>query len=289
MRERPTNRIDLHVHSTASDGKLSPSEVVSLALRRGLRLLALTDHDTLEGVAEAQRAAYGTRLEVIAGVEINAENKGGTLHILGYYVDLENALLQEWLQAMREARAHRARQTVERLREMGMALEMEEVEWLAGGNSIGRPHLARALLSQGYVATLQEAFRFLAPGGPAYVPRPRLEPAEAIRAILGAGGLPVLAHPAHSGAAALSRIAELVSYGLRGLEVYYPRHSPAEVRMLRALCRTYGLLATGGTDFHGPGADEGAPLGSVYVPWACADRLRASVMISAGRASALRG
>lgn len=284
-----SNRIDLHVHSTASDGKLSPSEVVCLALRRGLRLLALTDHDTLAGVAEAQRAAHGANLEVVAGVEINAENKGGTLHILGYYVDIENALLQERLRAMREARVRRARQTVERLREMGMRLEMEEVEHLAGGDSIGRPHLARALLGRGYVATLQEAFRILGRDGPAHVPRPRLSPVEAVRAILGAGGLPVLAHPAHSGAAALSRIAELVDYGLRGLEVYYPRHSPADVKMLRALCRKHRLLATGGTDFHGPGADEGAPLGSVYVPWACADRLRASVMISAGRASALRG
>jgi len=269
------NRVDLHIHSTASDGVFTPSEVVCLALERGLAVIALTDHDTLGGVAEAQQAAVGTGLEVIAGVEVNSEGEWGDLHFLGYYVDPENDLLRDRLQAMRAARVERARKMVKRLREMGMLLEWEEVQALAGGDSIGRPHVARVLLNRGYVRTLQEAFeRFLCTDGPAYVSRPRLTPPEVIRVVIEAGGVPVIAHPAHSGPAAVGCIAELAGYGLRGVEVYYPDHSPEVVEMLLGLCREHGLLATGGSDFHGSGSSEGAPLGSVYVPPECVGRLR---------------
>lgn len=246
-----------------------------MALERGLAVIALTDHDTLGGVAEAQQAAVGTGLEVIAGVEVNSEGDWGDLHFLGYYVDPENGPLRERLQAMQNARVGRAHQMVERLREMGMPLEWEEVRALTGGDSVGRPHLARALLNRGYVATTQEAFdRFIGNDGPAYFPRLRLTPLEVIQAIIEAGGLPVLAHPAYCGAAAVERIPEFVGYGLRGVEVYYPHHAPEEIEMLLGLCREYGLLVTGGSDFHGPGAEEGAPLGSVYVPLECVERLR---------------
>ncbi len=269
------NCIDLHIHSTASDGMFTPSEVVHLALERGLTVIALTDHDTLAGVAEAQRAAIGTELEVIAGVEVNSEGDWGDLHFLGYYVDPEESLLRERLQAMREARVGRAYKMVERLREMGMELEWGEVRALAGGASVGRPHVARALLDRGYVSTIREAFdRFIGNDGPAYVPRLRLTPPEVIEAIIGAGGVPVIAHPAHSGRTAVERIPEFVGYGLRGVEVYYPHHSPEEIETLLGLCRKYDLLVTGGTDFHGPAVREGAPLGSVYVPPECAQRLR---------------
>jgi len=246
-----------------------------MALERGLSVIALTDHDTLGGVAEAQQAAVGTGLEVITGVEVNSEGDWGDLHFLGYYVDPENGPLRERLQAMRDARLGRARKMIERLSEMGMALEWEEVRALAGGDSVGRPHVARALLNQGYVKTTQEAFaRFIGNDGPAYVPRLRLAPSEVIQTIIGAGGVPVIAHPAHSGAAAVERIPEFVGYGLRGVEVYYPHHSLEEIEMLLGLCREYGLLITGGSDFHGPGIEEGATLGSVYVPTECVERLR---------------
>jgi predicted metal-dependent phosphoesterase TrpH len=268
------NRVDLHIHSTASDGTLTPSEVVRLALARGLRVIALTDHDTVSGVAEAQAAA-GTEIEVIAGVEINAEGGGTPLHMLGFYVDPQTPSLTEKLRTMRDARLERARKMLERLRELGMPLAWEDVQALAGGESVGRPHVARALLDRGYVATVREAFeRFIGPGCPAHIPRLRLTPAEAIRAVVEAGGVPVLAHPAHSGPAVVERIPEFVGYGLRGLEVYYPRHSPDEIEMLLRLCREHGLIVTGGTDFHGPDSEEGAPLGSVYVPTECAERLR---------------
>jgi len=246
-----------------------------MALERGLAVMALTDHDTLAGVAEAQQAAAGTGLEVIAGVEVSSEGEWGDLHFLGYYVDAENGPLREKLQAMRDARVGRARRMIERLGEMGMGLEWEEVGALAGGESVGRPHVARALLNRGYVRTTQEAFdRFIGNDGPAYVARLRLTPPQVIQAIIGAGGVPVLAHPAHSGPAAVEHVPEFVAHGLRGVEVYYPDHSLEEIEMLLGLCREYGLLATGGTDFHGPGIAEGAPLGSVYVPLECAERLR---------------
>ncbi len=269
-----SNRVDLHIHSTASDGVFTPSEIVHQALGRELAVIALTDHDTLGGVAEAQRAAASTNLEVITGVEVNAEGDWGDLHFLGYYVDPENGLLRERLQAMRDARVGRARKMVERLREMGMGLEWEEVRTLASGDSVGRPHVARALLNRGHVATMQEAFdRFIGNDGPAYVPRLRLTPSEVIEAIIGAGGVPVLAHPGHYWAA-LERLPKFVEYGLRGVEVYYPDHSPEEIKVLLGLCQKYDLLFTGGSDFHGPAVREGAPLGSVYVPMECVERLR---------------
>jgi len=284
------NRVDLHIHSTASDGTLTPSEVVRLALACGLRVIALTDHDTVSGVAEAQTAAAGTKLEVIAGVEINTAGDGTSLHMLGFYVDSQNPPLVEKLQTMREARLGRARKMIERLDEMGMPLAWEKVRTLAGGESVGRPHVARAMLDQGYVATVQEAFdRFIGPGCPAHVSRLRLSPTETIQTIVGAGGVPVLAHPAHSGLAVVERIPEFAGYGLRGLEVYYPCHSPEDVEMLLGLCREHNLIATGGTDFHSPDSEEGAPLGSIYVPMECVERLRAAVTSAADRASTLRG
>lgn len=273
--DRHRSLIDLHIHSTASDGVFTPSEVVLLALEQGLAAIALTDHDTLSGVTKAQQAAIGTGLEVIAGVEVNSEGDWGDLHFLGYYVDPENDMLQEQLQAMQNARVERARKMLDRLRDMGMTLEWEKVRALAGGDSIGRPHIGRALLDRGYVETVQEAFeRFIDRDGPAYVPRLRLTPPEVIRAITEAGGVPVIAHPVHSGAAVVERIPEFVDYGLRGVEVYYPHHSLKDIEMLLGVCREHGLLATGGSDFHGRGVMEEMALGSVHVPWECVERLR---------------
>jgi predicted metal-dependent phosphoesterase TrpH len=261
-----------------------------LALARDLRVVALTDHDTVSGVAEAQAAAVGTGLEVIAGVEINAKGDGASLHMLGFYVDPQNRFLSEKLRAMRDARLGRARKMIERLGEMGMPLDWEEVQALAGGESVGRPHVARALVDRGYAATVREVFdRFIGRGGPAHISRLRLSPAETIEAIVVAGGVPVLAHPAHSGPAVVERIPEFVGYGLRGLEVYYPHHSPDEVKMLLGLCREHDLIATGGTDFHGPDSEEGVPLGSIHVPIACVEQLREVTTNAAGRASAPRG
>ena len=273
--QRPHSQVDLHVHSTASDGVLTPSEVVRLGLSQGLTVLALTDHDTMGGVGEATEAAEGTGLEVIPGVEINSEGEWGDLHFLGFYVDPENHPLQECLETVRDGRVARAKAMVRRLREMGMSLTWDEVRALAIGPSVGRPHIARALADRGYVANTQEAFdRLIGLDGPAYVSRLRMAPRDVIGAIREAGGVPVLAHPAHSGPEVLAHILEFVGYGLRGIEVYYPAHSPAERAVLLELCREHNLLATGGTDFHAPTSMEGAMLGSICVPMACATRLR---------------
>jgi predicted metal-dependent phosphoesterase TrpH len=262
------NLLDLHIHSTASDGVLTPSEVVRLALQRGLSAIAVTDHDTLDGIEAAQAAAAETDLEVVPGVEINSEGGWGDLHFLGFYVDPADTVLNERLRRMREARVVRAQEMVRALAKLGMPLEWEEVEGLAAGQSVGRPHVARALFSRGYVSSEKEAFdRYISREGPAYVPRLRLTPPEVIEGIQGAGGVAVLAHPACSGV--LDRVEEFASYGLQGLEVYYPGHSPEDTHALKDLCRRLDLLATGGSDFHAPGGAEGAPLGSVYVPWEC--------------------
>lgn len=251
-----------------------------MALQCGLSVLALADHDTMAGVGEAQLAASGTDLEVVPAVEINAAGGKGPLHILGYYVEPEGSPLHELLRQMREARDRRARHTVERLRDLGVELDLGRVQDLADG-SIGRPHLARALVERGYASTMQEAFdRFVGRGAAAYVPRRRLTPRETIEAIGQAGGVAVLAHPAHSGSAVVARIPEFVGYGLRGVEVFYPHHTPQQVDRLLSLCREYGLLTTGGSDFHGPESGEGALLGSVHVPLACIERLREAAGLS---------
>jgi len=269
------NRVDLHIHSTASDGALTPSEVVRLAQGHDLSVIALTDHDTLGGVAEAQQAAMHTGLEIVAGLEINSEGEWGDLHFLGYYVDPENESLREKLQAIRDTRVNRARAMLDRLATMGMPLKWEEVRASAAGDSIGRPHVAQALLKQGYVETLPEAFvRFIGNDGPAYVPRLRLTPPEVIQAIRQAGGVPVIAHPGLTGPEAVDRIPEFVAYGLGGVEVYYPQHPPETVNRLLALCREHKLLATGGSDFHGLDVAGGTQLGSVHVPFECTERLR---------------
>ncbi len=273
--EEGRGRVDLHTHSTASDGVLTPSEVARLAVERGLVAIALTDHDSLSGIAEAQQAAAGTPLEVIAGVEISCEGEWGDLHLLGFYVDQANGRLSSQLEEMRAGRLKRARRMVARLQDLGLELEWEEVQALAGGESVGRPHVARALLNRGHVSSVEEAFAiYLGRSGPAYVARTRVTPCEAVATITEAGGVPVLAHPACSGERAIARVAGLADCGLRGLEVHYPHHAPSDVKRLLGLCERHGLLATGGSDFHSPNGGEGAALGSVDVPLECLERLR---------------
>jgi predicted metal-dependent phosphoesterase TrpH len=180
---------------------------------------------------------------------------------------------------------------IERLAEMGMAVDWDRVQELAAGEIVGRPHVARAMVERGYVSSVREAFeRFIGPTGPAHIARLRLAPRETIEMILHAGGVPVLAHPAHSGPMVTARITEFVEYGLCGLEVYYPHHSPEDVAMLEGMCRELGLVATGGSDFHGPDSSEGAALGSIHVPLECAERLwEAAATRGADPATAPRG
>jgi predicted metal-dependent phosphoesterase TrpH len=240
-----------------------------------MTVIALTDHDTMDGVSEAVRASEGTGLEVISGVEINSEGEWGDLHFLGFYVDREDAHLQDCLEAVRDGRVARAKAMVGRLRDLGMSLTWAEVRALANGPSVGRPHVARALADRGYVANTQEAFdRYIGLDGPAYVSRVRMAPEDVITAITQAGGVPVLAHPAYSGPAALALLPQFVACGLQGIEVYHPAHSAEDTLQLLGLCREHGLLATGGSDFHSPRSNEGGMLGSVQVPTDCVAQLR---------------
>ena len=262
-------RFDLHVHSTVSDGLYAPREVVRLAAVAGLGTIALTDHDAVEGIDEALAAGdrYGVR--VIPGVEISTYAGEVELHVLGYLVRHTDPILRATLTRYREARLERARAMLARLEALGLPLSWERVRELAGPGSIGRPHIARALLEEGHVHSVAEAFdRLLNPGKPAYVPREKATPGEAIRLIHGAGGLAALAHPW----AVAGHVADLAREGLDGLEVYYSGYGPQVSHYLRALAREQGLICTGGSDFHGASREENR-LGGVDIPQACLDGL----------------
>lgn len=267
-------RVDLHIHTTASDGSLTPAEVVRLSLEQGLAAIALTDHDTVEGLVEAWAAAKGTGLEVVPGVEISSDWPVGDFHILGLDVDPRDGPFNERLQSMKAARLQRARKMLNRLAALGMPLEWDEVARFCNGNcTVGRLHIARAMVHRGYASDVHEAFqRYIGRDGPAYVPRLRMTPVEVIGVIRRAGGVAVLAHPVASGVA--EHIPTLASLGLQGVEVWYPAHSPEDVRSLLRLARQYRLLVTGGSDFHGFGLDTGAPLGSVNMPLRLLRRLQ---------------
>ena len=268
------DRIDLHTHSTASDGTLSPSEVVRLAASLGISTLALTDHDTTDGVIEAQQAGRESGLEVIAGIEINSEDEHGDAHILGYWVDPAEPRLQEQLEAIHDARVGRARGMIKRLAAMGMPIEWERVMAMAGdASSIARPHIARAMIEARYVATTQEAFdRYISNTGPAYVNRLRMTMSEAVGFIHGAGGVAVMAHPAESKLAHL--IPPLVEAGLDGIEVYYPTHTPEQQAQLLELAARYKLVVTGGSDFHTLDDPSHGQMGCVDVPPDTVEKLK---------------
>lgn len=276
--------IDLHVHSTFSDGSLTPEQLVASAREIGLTALALTDHDCTSGIERFMAACAdgdGSGLRGIPGVEISADVKGGTMHLLGYYVDTQDAELERTLDLIRDGREFRNHKILARLNELGLPMTWEEVSAFAGEDVVGRPHFAQALLSKGYISTKQEAFdSYLAKGKPAYVDRFRLSPSDSVAAIRSAGGVPVLAHPytLQLGDAALrSFVTELKEAGLAGIEVYYSEHSSARVKAYLALAADRGLLVTGGSDFHGEANSEvalGTGRGGLAVPDELADELQ---------------
>jgi len=266
-------RVDLHIHTTASDGVHSPAQVVQVAIDKGLEAIAITDHDTTDGVDQAVAAASGERLEVIPGIELSAEEVPREVHILGYYIDHRDQILQERLAVLRRARRERAWKMVKKLETTGTPVSWERVLEIAGETSaFGRPHIAKALLERGYVGSLNEAFdRYIGLRGPAYVSRYKLTPAEAVKMITDAEGLPVLAHPRGQE----DVIPKLAALGLVGLEAYYPSYSREERDLLAKLAEEHNLIATGGSDFHGyNGGDPARSLGEVPVPLESLKRLR---------------
>ena len=270
------NIVDLHTHSTASDGIYSPTELLQRASAAGLQVLALTDHDSTNGLAEAAQAALQLGIDLIPGIEINTYISSGEVHVLGYFIERERPAFQHVLQVLRDARERRGERMVELLNEQGIHITWERVREIAQG-AVGRPHVAQALKEAGYVQSIGEAFdKYIGAGCPAYVPRYKLSPEDAIRLILSANGLPVMAHPIE-----LPGIAELRNWlpglhktGLVGLETYYGPYTREQEQTLRVLADQYNLIPTGGTDFHGPGIHP-TPLGGRYVPYEAVERLKA--------------
>ncbi len=265
-------RIDLHTHTTASDGLLAPEALVALAHDAGVGVLAVADHDTTDGVDPAVAAGTRLALETIPAVEINTDVDDSEVHVLGYYIDHHLPWFQEFLGRLRNGRVNRAARMVEKLNALGIRVDFARVRALASG-AVGRPHVARALVEAGAVASTEEAFeKYIGRNGPAYVERMKVSPQEAVQVILRAGGIPVLAHPGWG--VKDEMVPALVGAGLEGLEVYYPDHTPAMVNRYLEIARRHGLLITGGTDFHGGDLATKVPPGSQYVPAECVEKLR---------------
>lgn len=259
-------RVDLHMHSTASDGVYNPAEVVDIAVTHQMDVIALTDHDTIQGIPSALDAANQTQLQVIAGVELSSQDETVDRHLLGYLLNITYAPLLDRLDVLRNGRVYRIQEMVQKLIAVGLPIEVERVLALAGTGSVGRPHLARAMLEKGYVSSIQDAFdRYIGDEGVAYVPHSQFAPTEAIRLIHEAGGVAVLAHPGHY--AQYAQIIEtLVADGLDGIEVYYYDHSPKLISELYWLAKHHDLVMTVGSDFHRREADGSARIGSVRFP-----------------------
>jgi predicted metal-dependent phosphoesterase TrpH len=265
---------DLHVHTSVSDGKYTPEEIVRRAAALGLKYLAICDHDSVDGVAPAIAAAKKfPHLTVIPGVEMSTLAVGSEVHMLGYFIDYNDPAFRKLLAELSDSRIGRAQAMVDKLNEMGINVEWSRVQELAGDGTIGRPHIANAMLEKGYVSTFKEAFdKYIAQGGPAYVERSKITPAEAVGIIIKAKGLPVLAHPFTVNEPE-KLIKELKEAGLVGMEVYYNNYSPDERKTLAKLATKYELVAAGGSDYHG--IDEAAEtlLGESGTPLEAAERL----------------
>ncbi len=282
--------VDLHTHTRCSDGALAPAELVALAARKGLSAVAITDHDTVEGNAEAVAAGKNASIAVVPGVEISTQWTGVTFHLLGLGLDRTTPLVEERFRFLADSRRERTPRMLQRLHGLGIEVDPEEVTREAGGGVVGRPHLARVLVRMGAASSVQDAFdRFLGRGKAAYVDKARLSPADACAVIRDAGGAVILAHP---GLVEQDRpgllpalLDHLLPLGLDGLEAYYSRHSPAQSRRYRQLARKRGLIITGGSDFHDGrdgGPDLGTGLGDLRVPDDCYRALTALLADRAG-------
>ena len=258
-------RADLHIHTYYSDGVLAPREVVSRARARGLSAVAITDHDHTAGIAEAVTAGAGTGIEVVPGIELSATLAGEEVHILGYFVDPFHSALQDFLGQIREERRKRAHRIVEKLRGLNVPIEIDAVLEQAGAGSVGRPHIASAMVELGLTGSYQEAFvRFLGTGRPAYEDKFPVAAAEAIRVIRAAGGLSFVAHPGSS--LRESALLALIREGIDGIEIIHPSHGPDLVRHYQGIADEYYLLTSGGSDFHGGRRNDDDALGKHAIP-----------------------
>jgi predicted metal-dependent phosphoesterase TrpH len=274
------SRLDLHLHTTFSDGSRSPTDVLTLASKAQVTALAITDHDTVNGLPEAIQAGRALGIEVIPGIELSSRWGNTELHILGYFLDWNDVELRRQLTRFQDARHVRNPRIIEKLNALGIHLTYADVKTLAGDASVGRPHIARVLIEKGYVTSAKEAFdRYLADGAAAHVPRELPDPADAIAVIRAAGGVPVLAHPSWlDRSEGIYKICEqLKAVGLGGIEVHYSTHRPEQTAAYLDVARRLDLLVTGGSDFHGvtkPDIEVGIGRGQLKVPEALLEPLR---------------
>lgn len=268
------SQVDLHIHSTASDGKFSPAEIVGRAAALGLTIIALTDHDSVDGIAPALEAAKSSpRLRVIPGIEISTDMPDGEIHVLGYFIDYTSDELRSTLERFRSSRQRRAQGMTAKLRDLGINIDWQRVQEIAGDGSIGRPHIAQAMLEKGYIKSIRDAFNgYIEHGGPAYVEREKMTPAEAVALILRSNGLPVLAHP-FTASDPEAMIIELKAAGLIGIEAYYNGYTADEINRLVGMADSHSLIATGGSDYHGLDDSDETGLGGAAVPVKSAERL----------------
>jgi predicted metal-dependent phosphoesterase TrpH len=258
--------IDLHLHTLASDGRLTPTELIQLVVKQGLQTISITDHDSTEGLAEAYEVAKEfPHLRIIPGIEMSADLPGNEVHVLGYFLDYHDVEFQAKLTEFRKGRVGRAQIMVEKLDALGMHVEWERVQHFAGDGSVGRPHIALALVEAGFFKEPKEAFEeYLGNDGLAYYDRPKLNPIESVEMIKRVGGVPVLAHPTFMNDME-SGITDLKKVGLVGMEVYYAQYDDDTVRHLARLAKEYDLIPCGGSDYHGLG-NTGEPLPGTLGP-----------------------
>jgi len=268
------SQVDLHIHSIVSDGRFSPADIVRKAVGSGVTVIALADHDSVDGVAPALVAAKAfPKLKVIPGVEVSTDIPHGELHVLGYFIDYTSLELKAALERMRDSRLERAQGMIARLENLGVHVEWKRVQEIAGSGSVGRPHIAQAMLEKGYIASIKEAFtKYISRDGPAYVERAKMTPVEVVELILRADGLPVLAHPLTINDPE-TMVIELEAAGLVGIEAYYGDYTIEEINRLVGLADRYGLIASGGSDYHGLDDTTETMIGGADVPMESVKRL----------------
>lgn len=276
--------VDLHTHTSCSDGTFTPEELVEYAADKNLSAVAITDHDILSGIEEAQAAGDRLGIEVISGVEVSTEYEGSDIHIVGLFIDIFNRELNLKLDAMREKRTKRNMLVVEKLQDIGLKITFDDVKNAAQGGIITRAHFAKALRNKGYISSNQEAFdRYIGRGKPAYVKREVLDWRETISVINNAGGIAVMAHPLlykFSKARLENIVSDMAMHGLKGIEAYYSTHSPSDVKYIKMIADKNKLKISGGSDFHGankPKLDLATGYGSLAVPYNVLEGLRGVV------------
>jgi len=268
------SEVDLHIHSTASDGRLSPADVVRKSAEIGLTIIALADHDSTDGIIPALVTAKAFPwLKVIPCVEISTDVPNGEVHVLGYFIDYTDHELLATLERMRNSRRERALGMIAKLGNLGMPIDWERVQEIAGSGSIGRPHIAKAMLEKGYITSFKEAFtKYIGRDGPAYAEREKMTPTEAVELVSQANGLPVLAHPLTINELEMMVI-ELEAVGLVGIEAYYDGYTTEEINKLVSLADRHNLITTGGSDYHGLDNSTETMIGGADVPIESAEQL----------------